>query len=129
MSTRSEIIIKDYGQEYNFKVKLYHHHDGYPSGVGKFLIEQVLPKLLRTNSESCDTIANFLIKHPDDNEFEITVYKHVDIEYQYVIDIPKKEIKCYHGSYGSWDNPRTRFTGKECDLTQFLPITQKEFYS
>lgn len=133
MSTRSDIIIKDYGtyegKSWKSQVKLYHHHDGYPEGVGKFLIEQVLPKLQNSSNISCDDIANFLIKHTEDNEFEITVYNHVDIEYRYVIDIPKKKIKCLKGHYPNWDALRPRFlTVAEINLDKFIPLKAEELY-
>ena len=133
MSTRSDIIIKDYGnyngKKWKFQIKLYHHHDGYPEGVGKFLIEQVLPKLQNSNNISCDCIANFLIKHEEDDEFEVTIYKHVDIEYRYIIDIPKKEIECLKGHYSSWDSPKTRFIiDRKIDLSKFIPLQAEKLY-
>ena len=133
MSTRSDIIIKDYGtyegKAWKVQSKLYHHHDGYPEGVGAFLIKEVLPKLEKSNNISCDDISNFLIKHEEDNEFECTAYNHVDIEYRYVIDIPKKEIKCLKGHYSNWDSPQTRFIkDREIDLSKFKPIHEEELY-
>ena len=125
MSARSDIIIKDYGiyngKEWKEQIKLYHHHDGYPEGVGRFLIEQVLPQLQNSNSNSCDDVANFLIKHEEDCEFEVTLYNHVDIEYRYIIDIPKKEIQCLEGHYSDWNSPRPRFTtDRKIDLSKFI---------
>ena len=133
MSTRCDIIIKDYGiyegKSWKLQQKLYHHHDGYPEGVGAFLLQEVLPQLENSNNVSCDTIANFLIKHKDDDEFECTVYNHVDIEYRYIIDIPKKEIRCLEGHYSNWNSPRTRFiTDAEIDLSKYKPIKSEELY-
>ena len=94
-----------------------------------FLLQEVLPQLENSNNVSCDTIANFLIKHEEDNEFECTVYNHVDIEYRYIIDIPKKEIKCLEGHYSNWNSPRTRFiTDAEIDLSKYKPIKSEELY-
>ena len=132
MSTRSEIIIKDYwtseatGKHYTKKVKLYHHSDGYPEGVGKDLMEFIYPMLTRSNSSDCNSVANKLLKWKDDNGYELTVYVHSDIEYMYVIDIPMKKIFCYEGHYSRSD----RFVKtKEIDLDQFLPCGMKQSYA
>ena len=110
MSTRAHILIKD-GDE---QVMLYHHHDGYPEGVGrklkKFLAEQ-FPKYW----DVCE-IANGLVKgalrYPrrsllsdkvtieSDMEYEITTGIHGDEAYVYIIDCDKHEIKCYRHK---WD--------------------------
>lgn len=138
MSTRSEIIIKkqwtdrDTGKVHTDKVKLYHHHDGYPEGVGRFLMEQVYPKLQSSNREDVEDYANFLIKHNEDNEYELTLYYHTDIEYQYIIDINRKTIQCFAGHYNwSYDNPNKQFRflkRKEYDLTEFLPKSTKVLF-
>ena len=99
MSTRCDIIIKDNNTKTIYKeLKLYHHCDGYPEGVGKFLIEEVTPELNHPYITGID-IANFLIKHPKDDGFELTVGEHYDIEYRYIIDVISREIKCYSGHY------------------------------
>lgn len=128
MGTRSEIIIKDYwidkktGKTKGFKVKLYHHYDSYPEGVGKDLMELVYPMLIRSNNTDCDTVANKLLKNEEDKGYELTVYKHVDIEYLYEIDIPAKKISCFKCHYSSWDSPTNRIIkDKEIDLSEFLP--------
>lgn len=136
MSTRCEIIIKDYetdkktGKKHKWKVTLYHHCDGYPNGVGRFLMDTVYPKLVSSNNADIDVIANLLIKNREDTGFELTCYKHVDIQYRYIIDIPKKEIMCYEGQYDSWESDNSRFkaTGKE-NLLHFLPLKIAETYA
>lgn len=135
MATRCDIIIKDYGtqidsdKKWKQEIKLYHHHDGYPEYLGKFLMEQIMPKLETSNCISCEDIANFLIKHKEDDEFEITLWNHCDIEYRYVIDIPKKQIQCFKGRYKDWDSPRPRFTvTMEMDLNRFKPLLPTESY-
>ena len=132
MSTRSEIVIKDYGnyegKDWKSQIKLYHHHDGYPEGVGKFLVEQVYP-LLDSPNIDCDTVANFLIKHKEDDEYEATVYNHIDIEYKYVIDIPMRRIYCYEGHYNNNRDVQTRFCKrKEYNLDVFRPMQIAESY-
>lgn len=136
MSTRCEIIIKDYetdkstGKTHKWKVTLYHHCDGYPNGVGKFLMDTVYPKLMSSNNVDINVIANLLIKNKEDNGFELTCYKHIDIEYRYVIDIPKKEIMCYEGQYNSWKRNNIVFkaTGK-VNLKELLPLKMTEAYA
>ena len=94
------------------------------------MIKEVLPKLEKSNNISCDDISNFLIKHEEDNEFECTAYNHVDIEYRYIIDIPKKEIRCLKGHYSNWNSPRTRFiTDREVDLSELKPLRAEELYT
>ena len=140
MSTRSEIIIKrqwthhETGKKHTDKVKLYHHHDGYPSGVGKFLMDNIYPEIQRSNNLDVEDIANKLIKHPEDNEYELTLYYHTDIEYQYVIDLNRKTIQCFAGHYNSFfdsgkEPKRFVFTKtKECDLKEFLPVNPKVLF-
>lgn len=136
MSTRSEILISEFwvdekGKKHKETVKLYHHHDGYPEGVGRFLMDEVYPMLQTSNrNDNCD-IANFLIKHKEDDEFELTTSRHVDIEYQYHINVSAKTIRCFAGHYNyEYDSDKTpRFVKrKECDLKQFLPQNPKALY-
>lgn len=98
MSTRSEIIIKSHGKS----VKLYHHHDGYISGVGFDLLERFGkklddPKYFISGSD----MANILVKDADD-EYEITLGNHTDIEYQYTIDIDARTITAVAGDW--WED-------------------------
>ena len=139
MSTRSEIQIVGKSFEEDFEkgintniLKLYHHHDSYPEGVGKFLMEEVYPLLQKSNDETPESIANFLIKHPDDTEFELTAGYHVDIEYSYVIYIPQKKIKCFAGYYNyEWgsDKKPEFIVRKDIDLSRFLPVKASETYA
>lgn len=98
MSTRSEIIIKSHGKE----IKLYHHHDGYISGVGFDLLERFgkdldNPKYFISGSD----IANLLVKDAND-EYEITLGNHTDIEFQYTIDVDERTITAVAGDW--WDD-------------------------
>ena len=136
MSTRSIVVIRDYWMNGSKKVErevtLYHHYDGYPSGVGKFLMEKIYPKLTRSNIDG-KIIANNLIKDKDDNGFEFTWYTHSDTEYKYVIDVPAKSIHCYKGHYPSWDRADTEpyefEISEEIDLTEFISKGMKESYA
>ena len=112
MSTRANVVIKKTTE--NGKVsyaQLYHHHDGYCSGVGKHLSEYmgeigVMPdeefKKVMKNPVS---LAKWLSHSDRDDEYEYegtNVNLHGDIEYLYVIDLTNKTITCY--SICNWGN-------------------------
>lgn len=132
MSTRCEIHI--YGKTTEPFIRLYHHHDGYPSVVGKFLIEEVYPKLMSSNADTAEDIAEFLCIHPLDEEFEHTEGVHGDIEYLYIINVLAKTIRCFKGRYKVWNKRGHRLKNPyfmkyvECDLTGFLPINPRKVY-
>lgn len=87
MSTRCNILIKHTG--YN-DIILYHHHDGYPQGVGYDLhcrLKKIEGRWYETD------IANNLVKDTED-EYEITSCIHGDIDYLYTIDCNTKTLKC-----------------------------------
>lgn len=112
MGTRSEILIKEHGiyngKKWSNKIKLYHHFDGYPSGVGKFLMETIYP-LLMTSHIDVDEVANTLVKNKEDDSFEVTSAIHSDIEYFYEIDTTLKTIKCWKVHYThKWDDKPCR---------------------
>lgn len=91
MSTRCNIIIK---AENGAEILLYHHHDGYPVGVGHDL-KFYLSKLRYWYA---DRIANALMKDKaglNDKEYELTTGIHGDIEYAYVIDCGLQKLTCY----------------------------------
>ena len=103
MSTRCNIIIKD-GAE---RIYLYHHHNGYPMGVGTELQDYLQRKYGETWRKFwCGTsIANDLVKghinYPlarephEDDEYEVTYGLHGDVEYVYVINCRARTIRCY----------------------------------
>lgn len=131
MSTRAHIRIKD-GDE---QIMLYHHHDGYPEGVGRDL-KKFLQENCQNYWDACE-IANGLvkggIKHEHkglysgnvevraDDEYEITTCIHGDEEFIYVIDCDKKELKCYTHK---WDAPFSESTVPERECT--IPEPKKE---
>ena len=103
MSTRCNIIIKD-GAE---RIYLYHHHDGYPLGVGTEL-QDYLQRKWGESWRTCwygTSIANHLVKghinYPlaqephEDDEYEVTYGLHGDVEYVYVINCRARTIRCY----------------------------------
>lgn len=102
MSTRCQIRIQD---EFR-SVDLYHHHDGYPEGVGADLKEycSMLPNG-KWSYWSIRRIANDFLKgelkleHCDgtiepDMGYELTLGFHSDIEYAYLIDCEKRTLEC-----------------------------------
>lgn len=102
MSTRCIVEIKDGAK----KVCLYHHHDGYIEGVGYDLLKRFwldekgnFKELKNNYMLSClENVVNHLIKDKND-EYELTTGTHTDIEYYYVIDIDKKDLKGYKAEY------------------------------
>lgn len=99
MSTRCIVRIAKNGRE----VTLYHHHDGYPEGVGKDLMERFGKILQKEKIEIekgfqswlgvCD-IANQLIKDSMDS-YELTIGNHTDREYEYFISLDEMKIYCF----------------------------------
>ena len=89
MSTRCNIILKD--ENKNKKIYLYHHHDGYPEGVGADLAHFVTE--WNTGYSYCiEELANRMIKGIEsplygkvDNGYELTSCLHGDIEYLYIV--------------------------------------------
>lgn len=107
MSTRCNIVIKHKG--YN-DIILYHHHDGYPQGVG-YDLHSRLKKI-----EGCwyeTDIANGLVKDAED-EYEITSCIHGDIDYLYTIDCNTKTLKCNQIDYNL--EKMSQEVGKEVKL-------------
>jgi hypothetical protein len=107
MSTRCQIRIKD---EYR-SVELYHHHDGYPEGVGADLKEYCskLPND-KWSYWSIRRITNDFLKgelkleHCDgtiepDMGYELALGFHSDIEYAYLIDCEKRTLQGFKLSY------------------------------
>lgn len=94
MGTRSVIRIKraELGS-----VDIYHHWDGYPEGVGfKLLnaIENYFDGATSAKVLESERFANMLVKNTaglDDNGFDVTLWKHCDIEYFYEIDFGKRD--------------------------------------
>ena len=105
-------------------MNIYHHWDGYPSGVGADLIKICEDNYQHSNGvfvfRGASELANRLVKNKDDNGYEITQYFHVDIEYLYTVDINLGTITCQHVCYKNWDSSSHRYTirGTE-DLSEY----------
>ena len=94
MSTRCCIkVVRNVGEAGIGEVMLYHHHDGYPEGVGIDLKNRSKNWVSYYDFWDMDQIVNSLIKDQND-EYEFTGYDHTDIEYLYTIDCNNRTIKC-----------------------------------
>lgn len=120
MSTRATIKIKR-GDEL---IRVYHHSDGYPEGVGVDL-KNYLDGL---KNWIPDRIANHLVKNglPNlynsnviDESYEVTISQHGDEEFGYLIDCDNKQLKCYRLS---WDE----FDWKESELVEIPSKTTQD---
>ncbi len=100
MGTRCGIRIIDEAGKY---VELYHHWDGYISGVGYDLLDMFYDK--ESNKlimdDFIDNLVNKLIKNKDDDGYEFCSATHADIEYMYTINIGKNEITV--DEVNNWD--------------------------
>ena len=94
MSTRCNVIVKENDGKF---FQLYHHHDGYPEGVGADLeeyIKQMDDDCLVDGKKFLDFLCD--PKRDDEYEYEGTnICPHRDIEYLYYIDLQEQFIYCY----------------------------------
>ena len=86
MSTRCQIKVTYLNRE----VLLYHHHDGYPEGVGFDLIQ----RQKKLKSWDGNILINKLVKDTTD-EYEIAYLIHTDLDYWYEIDCDRRTIRCW----------------------------------
>ena len=122
MSTRCIIIIRDRKPNGNV-IKLFHRLDGYPKGVGKFLMDNVLPEINKP-SFGVNEVANYLIKNKEDEDFLVTAKQHPDIEYRYFIFVDTKEIKCQQVKYKQVDNHFELEVLRRIDLKEELNLNK-----
>ena len=100
MSTRCNIIVTG---RHNGRVYLYHHHDGYPEGVGADL-KKASEKWFNRNWFSAYSVANDLIKNKaglNDDEYELSSVIAGDIDYLYVINCKARTVRCFEVT--EWD--------------------------
>ena len=141
MSTRANVVIKKTAE--NGKVsyaQLYHHHDGYCSGVGKDLSEYMAEIDVMPDEEKKKvlkdpvSLAKWLSHDDRHDEYEYegtSVNLHGDIEYLYVIDLANKTITCY--STWDWDGKiddlaKVNGEAKQCDdffMCYSVPMWQR----
>lgn len=134
MSTRCNIVVKD--TEGN-GVILYHHCDGYPSGVGAHLLEIVKGKGFM-DAFAC---ANHILHttegendKPFKNDFELAGCLAGDIEYLYTVKVDRYDptesckelchVECRAYQYGE---QRSEETGRVIDLA--AEIARANFFS
>lgn len=122
MSTRCDIIITDNRHRV---IKLFHRQDGYPQGVGKFLLEEVIEKRLnKCGYYTVNDVANFLVKNKEDEDYMITVGEHPDIEYRYYINVDTKGIKCQKVRYAQVGNHFELDILRRIDLKEELNLNK-----
>lgn len=101
MSTRCNLIIKS-GYRDNSRFILYHHHDGYPEGVGVQL-KKVISKYQDWQIKQHGlNIATGLIKDNvglNDKEREPALRLAGDIEYLYVLNCKSRTLRCFKVDY------------------------------
>lgn len=89
MSTRCNVIIKNDASEKNSEsVILYHHHDGYPDGVGAELKKVLSQGTFSDKSELSEVLVG------DYEGYEVEEGLHGDIEYLYTISLNQRQLKC-----------------------------------
>ena len=118
MSTRANIVIKNESNDGKSLtsvkyVQVYHHFDGYPTGVGEEIRELLYKHFVEEQSKdmSVDSLYKMFIETNTDEMYpgyclDIAtndiwdVRLHGDIEYLYVIDIDEESVFCYHLNIG-----------------------------
>jgi len=123
MSTRANIILEEMGNH----LWLYHHCDGYPSYLGKHLMEFMSTKHKKDYADIYD-IANELFKN-DDNGFELTQKRHGDIEYLYIINIENKTIECIKTGFDTEYEDKSVCVAKyndDEDIQKWFEFCQKD---
>jgi hypothetical protein len=119
MSTRAEILIttKDGTQQ-----KYYHHHDGYPWGVGFDLVERVMENPKRFEFYDLRSVLT------QDYEKEELNVKHGDTEYFYEVIANDKGItitykkRIFSEFVSEWGEPREIFYMKYFDdIKAYIP--------
>ena len=96
MSTRSVIRLKQFDRV----IDIYHHYDGYPTGVGFDLLAEIdnwFEHRPEDYKADADEFATHLVKNNEatrklkreDNGYILTVFQHWDAEYLYEIDFGK----------------------------------------
>lgn len=88
MSTRCHIFIKQAEKE----IPMYHHHDGYPDGVGVEL-KDILKALSESGKLSFAEIVTGILLYDDEYEVEPCRCIHGDEEYIYYIDVGDTSVR------------------------------------
>lgn len=91
MSTRSHIEVRE-GKEKNY---IYHHCDGYPSGVGMELKDALEDNHFFDKDEQFDIVKVTDMICDIDPQYEPDEGFHGDEEYYYVVDCDNRTLTCY----------------------------------
>ena len=91
MSTRATILIKS--KKENEEVRIYHHSDGYPAGIGSDILE--FNDLVKGK---CG-----MVGCKPDNGYKLTSCQHGDEKYAYLIDCDLKTLTCYEIGWDEFD--------------------------
>lgn len=91
MSTRSHIEVRQ-GKNKNY---VYHHCDGYPSGVGMELKETLEKNNFFDKDKQFSIGETTCIICDIDSQYELDEGFHGDEEYYYVVDCDKRTLTCY----------------------------------
>ena len=97
-------------------VDLYHHCDGYPEGVGFFLMKE-MEKVKKGNNYSYSNGNDIVSRWIRECNFEPTFYNHCDIDFYYEFNMDGKWTNGM--SVDCWD-------GKEMKIIQKYPL--EEYY-
>lgn len=130
MSTRAniQIIQKCASGDAESIFWLYHHHDGYPRGLGASIIQTLNEKgvLGEGRNFTASGIATILLQTPEPiysdgnakekNEFELTTGMHGDIEFLYTIRIHADGFTCIRCNAVYCGDDGKQIIGNEIDL-------------
>lgn len=94
MATRCNVRIYQSEDSNTPDFILYHHNDGYPTGVGA-CVEDFIKNRFKYVLYS-DYLANALLKWDEDTEYQIAHVMAGDINYYYDVFCEERLIRCYH---------------------------------
>jgi len=107
MSTRATILIKS--EKKKESVRIYHHCDGYPEGIGSdmkdFLETICYWDVYEIANDLIKGRCGILVGNRRDDGYELTSCQHGDEEYAYLIDCDTKTLTCYEVGWDEfeWD--------------------------
>ena len=116
MSTRCQIKVTYLDKE----ILIYHHHDGYPQGVGFDLLN----RQQRLKSWNGSILINDMIKDAKE-EYEIACVVHTDLDYWYEINCNKHTIKCWKVAGYYLSSQAIVKRGEEIDLQVLMQEIKK----
>ena len=130
MSTRCCVKVVKHFENKTAEVMIYHHHDGYPEGVGVDLVKRSKKwkgPFQDRKEWDIDDVVNSLIKDQTD-EYEYTAYNHCDIEFLYTIDCDTMTIKCNECNMIFEDENGNRVWENEVGAEVQIPVVEEKQY-